>query len=76
MTKEGDEMGRDPWKVLIVDDEPPIRSELRYLLEGDPRVGAVSEAGNVAEATERVLVDRPSWRPRSRTSKTRPPWCS
>lgn len=60
MTKEGDEMGRDPWKVLIVDDEPPIRSELRYLLEGDPRVGAVSEAGNVAEATERVLVDRPN----------------
>ena len=30
--------------ALIVDDEPPIRAELRYLLEQDSRVGTVSEA--------------------------------
>ena len=52
-------MGTEPWRVLIVDDEPPIRSELKYLIEGDARVGSITEAGNVAEATERVLVDRP-----------------
>ncbi len=45
--------------ALIVDDEPPIRAELRYLLEQDSRVGTVSEAGNGTEAVERILADRP-----------------
>lgn len=45
--------------ALIVDDEPPIRAELRYLLDRDSRIGAVSEAGNGTEAIERILADRP-----------------
>lgn len=52
-------MGSSLWSALIVDDEPPIRAELRYLLERDGRIGAVSEAGNGAEAVERLLSDRP-----------------
>ena len=52
-------MEQKPWSVLIVDDEPPIRSELRYLLEEDARVGAIAEAGNVTEALEQLLTDRP-----------------
>lgn len=47
------------WKILVVDDEPPVRAELRYLLEQDARVGAVWEAGNVTEAVDRILADRP-----------------
>ena len=39
-------MDTELWTVLIVDDEPPIRSELRYLLSRDGRVGAINEAGN------------------------------
>ncbi|MBE6468449.1 MAG: response regulator transcription factor [Coriobacteriaceae bacterium] len=45
--------------ALIVDDEPPIRAELRYLLDQDSRVGEVAEAGNGTEAIERILADRP-----------------
>lgn len=45
--------------ALIVDDEPPIRAELRYLLDQDSRIGEVSEAGNGTEAVERILADRP-----------------
>ncbi|MBY4798122.1 LytTR family DNA-binding domain-containing protein [Collinsella sp. AGMB00827] len=45
--------------VLIVDDEPPIRAELRYLLEQDSRIGEVAEAGNGTEAVEHVLAHRP-----------------
>lgn len=34
-------MAGQNWRVLIVDDEPPIRAELNYLLTQDARVGAV-----------------------------------
>ena len=43
------------WNILVVDDEPPIRAELRYLLEKDARVGHIAEAGNVTEAVESIL---------------------
>lgn len=45
--------------ALIVDDEPPIRAELRYLLERDSRIGSVDEAGNGGEAVEKLLANRP-----------------
>ncbi|MDY2777190.1 MAG: LytTR family transcriptional regulator DNA-binding domain-containing protein [Collinsella sp.] len=47
------------WNVLIVDDEPPIRAELRYLLGQDERIGAIDEAGGGTEAVEKILSDRP-----------------
>lgn len=47
------------WSVLIVDDEPPIRAELRYLLGQDVRVGRIEEAGSGSEAVEHILADRP-----------------
>ena len=43
-------------RVLAVDDEPPALDELAYLLRADPRVAAVSTAGDVADAL-RVLRD-------------------
>ena len=43
------------WNILVVDDEPPIRAELRYLLEKDTRVVQIPEAGNVTEAVELIL---------------------
>lgn len=52
-------MDTELWTVLIVDDEPPIRSELRYLLSRDGRVGAIDEAGNGSEAVEKLLASRP-----------------
>ena len=36
--------------VLIVDDEPPVRDELTYLLERDPRVASVTAADSGTEA--------------------------
>lgn len=52
-------MDTGAWSVLIVDDEPPIRSELRYLLSMDARVGEIDEAGNSTEAIEKILANRP-----------------
>ena len=37
-------------RVLIVDDEAPARSELRYLLGAHPDVEVVGEAASAAEA--------------------------
>ena len=47
------------WNILVVDDEPPIRAELRYLLEKDARVGQIAEAGNVTEAVESIVSNKP-----------------
>lgn len=49
----------DQWSVLVVDDEQPIRAELRYLLEQDERVGSVDEAGGATQAVEKILASRP-----------------
>ncbi len=47
------------WNVLIVDDEPPIRSELRYLLERDGRCDEIREAGSVTEAVSAAIENKP-----------------
>lgn len=47
------------WNVLIVDDEPPIRAELRYLLGQDERIGSIDEAGGATEAVSKILASRP-----------------
>lgn len=41
-------------KVMIVDDEAPARSELRYLLDEVGQVHVVAEAGTVKEAIEQM----------------------
>ena len=41
-------------KAIIVDDEAPARSELRYLLDETGQVEIVGEASNVREAIERL----------------------
>jgi two-component system LytT family response regulator len=41
--------------ALIVDDEAPARSELRFLLEETGRVNAISEASNAREAVEKLV---------------------
>ena len=52
-------MEASPWSVLIVDDEPPIRAELRYLLGRDARIGEIDEAGGGGEAVQKILASRP-----------------
>lgn len=52
-------MESSSWNVLIVDDEPPIRAELRYLLERDGRVGEIDEAASGGEAIQKILSCRP-----------------
>lgn len=41
-------------KAIIVDDEAPARSELRYLLDEQGQVEVVAEAANVRDAIERL----------------------
>ena len=41
-------------KAIIVDDEAPARSELRFLLDESDQVEVVAEAANVREAVERL----------------------
>lgn len=45
-------------RAMIVDDEAPARSELRYLLEQTGRVESIVEASSVREAIERLIEDR------------------
>ena len=44
--------------AMIVDDEAPARSELRYLLEETGRMGNIVEAASAREAVERLMENR------------------
>lgn len=46
-------------KVLIADDEPLAREDLKLLLRGDPDVDAISEARNGKEAVIAIRDQRP-----------------
>ncbi len=46
--------------VLIVDDEPLARQELRYLVEQHPAVTSVAEADAVADAVQQMLDQKPA----------------
>lgn len=42
-------------RAMIVDDEAPARSELRYLLEETGRIDGIMEASSAREAVERLM---------------------
>ena len=44
--------------AMIVDDEAPARSELKYLLEETGRMGNIVEASSAREAVERLMENR------------------
>lgn len=46
-------------RVLLVDDEPLIRSGFRFVLAADPSIEVVGEASDGAEAIEAVRARRP-----------------
>ena len=46
-------------RAMIVDDEAPARSELRFLLEQSGRVESIVEAASAREAVERLMEGRP-----------------
>lgn len=45
--------------AMIVDDEAPARSELRFLLEETGRVDAIDEESGAREAVEKIIESRP-----------------
>ena len=45
-------------RAMIVDDEAPARSELRFLLEQTGKIGAISEASSVRSAIEMLMETR------------------
>ena len=49
----------DKLRVLIVDDEPPARAEVRRLLETQPDVEIVGECADGARAIARIQADAP-----------------
>ena len=46
-------------KVLVVDDEPHARQRVRALLEAEPDVSVVGEAGDGLEALEKIRELKP-----------------
>jgi two-component system LytT family response regulator len=50
----------NPLSVLIVDDEPAARRGVRLLLEVDPEIAIVGEAGSGAEALALIRRERPA----------------
>lgn len=46
-------------RVLIADDEPPLRDALRMLVDSDPGMAVVAEAYNGAEALQLAGQERP-----------------
>ncbi len=52
-------MTADLIRTMVIDDEEPARSEIRYLLEQHPDVCIVYEAGNFQEALAAVRQCRP-----------------
>jgi two-component system, LytTR family, response regulator len=48
-----------PIRVLLVDDEPLARSNLKVLLQQDPEIAAIAEAGSGAEAIAEIRGTRP-----------------
>jgi two-component system, LytTR family, response regulator len=46
-------------RLLIVDDEPLARSQLRELLAGEPDLDVIGECGNGAEAVARIEQEEP-----------------
>ncbi|MFD8148885.1 response regulator [Streptomyces sp. NPDC059708] len=48
-----------PFRVMLVDDQPLIRSGLRVLIDETPDLEVVAEAGTGAEAVERAAAHGP-----------------
>jgi DNA-binding NarL/FixJ family response regulator len=46
-------------RVLLADDQPALRSAVRFLLEQEPDLSIVGEVGDVAGLMERVAALHP-----------------
>ena len=46
-------------RALLVDDEPLARSNLKILLQEDPDIESIAEAGSGAEAVAAIRRTRP-----------------
>src|SRR5262245_10299688 len=55
----GDEMSAGKVRVLLVDDHPVVRMGMRGLIDAQPDMTVVAEAGNGREAIERHREHRP-----------------
>jgi two-component system LytT family response regulator len=52
-------MSASPWRVVVVDDEPPARDTLRLLLARDPRFALVAECAHGEQAIDAVTTHGP-----------------
>jgi DNA-binding NarL/FixJ family response regulator len=50
---------REPLRVLVADDHPPTRDDVRRALDDDPRFEVVAEAMDAAGAVEAGVRERP-----------------
>lgn len=52
-------MSTPPIRVLLVDDDPLVRSGVRLMLEASPDLSVVADVGSGEEAVTAVLAHRP-----------------
>jgi two-component system response regulator NreC len=60
MNGQADEPGRQPTRIVIADDHSVVRSGLRMLLDAEPDLEVVAEAGDLDAARRYVRGHKPS----------------
>ena len=59
MTGTSEQTADRPVRVLLVDDQPLLRTGFRMILESEPDIAVVGEAGNGEKAVEEARVLQP-----------------
>ena len=58
---KGNDAGPEPTRILLADDHALVRRGVRLILDGEPDLTVVAEAGDGAEAVEQARPAASTW---------------